>query len=373
MASTTATTTQTLTTDTGPAIHVTNGEAGASTFAGSESRDFNYFAPRGRRATIYEDVTVDVQPDPERHLLQGWVYSFADGRPSYGPMFTKLQATDWHVFRDPNEQWNRNIYIREGNTVRQIQKSMAIAKKENAFANWDRSGVEVVQTHVSATAHPEHWLGMHVFMKAQRDAPTNMINNASAVACMDKLRNAQDLTLYNLELTDLIQGFDGTKARQAWLSDPIWQGVRENVERLAANNDWAEQTFAANVIYEPLVGELFRSNFVMQFAAPHGDFVTPTLIGVGEYDFENNLTWTMALYRLLVEDAQHGESNRKLLRDWLREWVPLSVTAARKLQPLWSQPKHKVLRFEDAYDRAKNRFESLLAELRLELPAGVNL
>ena len=25
---------------------------------------YNYFEPRKRRATVYEDVTVDVQPDP---------------------------------------------------------------------------------------------------------------------------------------------------------------------------------------------------------------------------------------------------------------------------------------------------------------------
>ena len=41
-----------------------SGAAGSSTFAGSDSRRYNYFEPAGRRATLYEDVTVDVQPDP---------------------------------------------------------------------------------------------------------------------------------------------------------------------------------------------------------------------------------------------------------------------------------------------------------------------
>ena len=43
---------------------VGSGAAGAATFAGSTSRKYNYFEPRGKRATHYEDVTVDVQPDP---------------------------------------------------------------------------------------------------------------------------------------------------------------------------------------------------------------------------------------------------------------------------------------------------------------------
>ena len=61
----------------------TDAEAGAKEFPSSRSRSYNYFEPRKRRATVYEDVTVDVQPDPERHLTQGWVYAFADGNSGY--------------------------------------------------------------------------------------------------------------------------------------------------------------------------------------------------------------------------------------------------------------------------------------------------
>ena len=60
----------------------TDAEAGAKEFPSSTSRSFNYFTPRKRRATVYEDVTIDVQPDPARHLTQGWVYAFADGTPA---------------------------------------------------------------------------------------------------------------------------------------------------------------------------------------------------------------------------------------------------------------------------------------------------
>ncbi len=52
----------------------TDAEAGAKEFPSSKSRSYNYFTPKKRRASVYEDVTVDVQPDPERHLTQGWIY-----------------------------------------------------------------------------------------------------------------------------------------------------------------------------------------------------------------------------------------------------------------------------------------------------------
>jgi propane monooxygenase small subunit len=360
-------------TTTGPAINITNAGAGAATFSGSESRSYNYFTPRGRHASVYEDVTVDVQPDPKRYLLQGWLYAFADGTAGYDESWTKMKSSDWHVFRDPNEQWERTIYIRQASTERQIQQALAIAKSQNVFVNWDPSWVTCVETHVSAWMHPEYGLGMHVFVPAQRDAPTNMINNATCVNGMDKLRFAQDLALYNMELSEDIPNFNGSVHKQVWLDDPVWFDTRENVERLTAVPDWAEQVFATNVIFEPLCGELFRSQFVMQFAAPHGDFVTPVLFGIAEYDYEHNLAYTTDLFKLLVDDTEFGEANKIVIGEWLTHWVPYSVAAARLLQPIWSQPKQKILRFEDAYERAKHRFESILQKLGIELPKEVQL
>ena len=72
--------------------------------------------------------------------------------------------------------------------------------------------VKVLERHVFAWAHAEHGIGMHVYTPAQRDAPTNMINNAMAVGAAHKLRFAQDLILYNLTLTEEIEGFEGSAA-----------------------------------------------------------------------------------------------------------------------------------------------------------------
>ena len=62
---------------------MTDSEAGALEFPSSKSRKFTYFKPAKLRPTMYEDVTVDVQPDPERHLTQGWIYGFGDGPGGY--------------------------------------------------------------------------------------------------------------------------------------------------------------------------------------------------------------------------------------------------------------------------------------------------
>jgi propane 2-monooxygenase small subunit len=350
----------------------TDAEAGAKEFPSSTSRSYNYFTPRKRRATVYEDVTVDVQPDPARHLTQGWVYAFANGDAGYPQEWTVLKSSNWHEFLDPNEEWEQTIYRNNAAVVRQIQHNVEHGRLAHVYDKMDPAWVKVLERHVFAWAHAEHGIGMHVYTPAQRDAPTNMINNAMAVGAAHKLRFAQDLILYNLTLSEEVEGFNGSIHRQTWQEDPLWQLTREFVERLTGVRDWAEQWFATSIVFEPLLGELFRSGFVMQVAALHGDFVTPTIMGAGESDAAREQRGARALYRMLADDEKHGAENKEIMQGWLRSWSEDAVSAARQLQPIWSQVSEKVVRFEDSLERSRGRLQSLVAEVGLQTPKEVN-
>jgi propane monooxygenase small subunit len=217
--------------------------------------------------------------------------------------------------------------------------------------------------------HVDHGLGLYLYANANRRAPTNMHNNAISVNSMHRIRAAQDLALYNLTLSEEIPGFDGAAHIETWNSDPAWQGVRECAEQLTGIDDWCEAIFAANVVFEPLVGELFRSQLVQHAAPRNGDFVTPTIVGAEEYDFaERDLRYTVAMFDLLTRDREFAAHNKEIMQQWLAAWVPRAITAARTLQPIWSQPDAKPPRFEDGLDAAKHRFRGIMADVGLETP-----
>jgi propane monooxygenase small subunit len=370
----------------------TDAEAGAKVFPDSTARQYNYFTPAKRKQSHYEDVTVEVQPDPRHYLSQGWLYAFADGKAGYPLEWTALKAWGsdrpvpergpgsggkgydwpahgWHEFRDPNEEWELTLYRYNANVVRQLNQNIDAARQAKAFEQWNRNWIDFVAKHVGAWMHVDHGLGLYLFANANRRAPTNMHNNAISVNSMHRIRAAQDLALYNLTLTEEIEGFDGTAHLATWNEDPAWQGVRETAEQLTGIWDWGEAIFAANVVFEPLVGELFRSNLVQQAAPANGDFVTPTLIGAEEFDFsERDLRYTKPLFHLLINDKEFADHNKALLQKWLEDWVPRCIAAARTLQPLWSQPDAKPIRFEDGLDRVKSRFAGILSELGLKAP-----
>lgn len=375
-----------------PKPEFTDAEAGAREFPDSNSRRFNYYTPQKRKQTHYEDVTVEVQPDTRHYLSQGWLYGFSDGRGGYPLDWTALKAwgTDrpeperfpgsggrgydwpalgWHEFRDPNEEWELTLYRYGANVVRQINANIDTARESKAFEQWNANWVTFVERNIGAWMHVEHGLGLYLFANANRRAPTNMHNNAISVNSMHRIRTAQDLALYNLTLSEEIENFDGAAHLETWNGDPAWQGVRRTAEQLTAIDDWAEAIFAANVVFEPLVGEMFRSQLVQHAAPGNGDFVTPTIVGAGEYDFsQRDLRYTIAMFHLLTNDREFADHNKAIMDGWLTTWVPRAISASRTLQPLWSQPDFKPPRFEDGLDRARSRFSGILTQLGLAEP-----
>jgi propane 2-monooxygenase small subunit len=372
----------------------TDAEAGAKEFPDSTSRRFNYYEPQKRKQSHYEDVTVEVQPDPRHYLSQGWLYGFSDGIGGYPLDWTVLKAWGqdkpepqrgpgsgglpkdfswpahgWHEFRDPNEEWELTLYRYNSNVVRQVTQNVEAARQAKAFDQWNPNWVRFIEQHVGAWMHVDHGLGLYLYANANRRAPTNMHNNAISVNSMHRIRAAQDLALYNLTLSEEIEGFDGTAHLETWKSDPAWQGVHETAEQLTAIDDWCEAIFAANVVFEPLVGEMFRSQLVQQAAPRNGDWVTPTVVGAAEYDFaERDLRYTNAMFDLLTNDREFADHNKSIMQGWLSTWVPRAISASRTLQPLWSQPDAKPPRFEDGLDRAKSRFSGIVTGLGLTEP-----
>jgi propane monooxygenase small subunit len=348
------------------AAPVKSGAAGAAKFADWDSRKFNYFEPKGRKATHYEDVTVDVQPDPKRYLLQDWIISFADGTPTYTESWTQAQCSDWHKYRAVDQEWEKTHYQRQSTIVGMLQGVIANGRRSGAPTRFDPAWVKVLQDHLGAYKHAEFGLGTAT-MQAQRYGYTQMINNAILTNSSYKLRFAQDLTLYLGEIGLDLEKFDIDAGKRHWLDDTHWQGTREAVEAIMGATDYLEQYFAVNVVFEPLVGELFRSGFIMQMAAAQNDFITPAVVSAAEGDYERNLANTVELFHMLATDPQHGGHNQKLFAAWLGRHGALANKASHQLQPIWSLPRVKAAQYADAAAQAHNRLRAIGAEIGLDV------
>ena len=351
-------------------VPVNSGAAGAAKFAGSESRKYNYFTPKGRKATHYEDMTLDVQPDPKRYLLQDWIINFADGTPTYFEGWTAAKSSDWHAYRAVDEEWERTHYQRQSTICGMIAQAVENGRRSGAPARFDKVWVKVLEKHLGAYKHAEFGLGT-ALMQAQRYGYTQMVNSTILTNSSYKLRFSQDLTLYLSDIGLDIEGFDADVGKKHWLDDPMWQPTRQLIETIGGATDYMEQYFATNMVFEPLVGELFRSGFIMQAAASQNDFMTPTVVSSAEGDYQRNLANTVELVHMLVSDPAHAKHNTALFNTWLAKYGDLAVNAAKNLQPIWSMPHNKVAQFSEAYANAVARMQNIATQIGLKLPKSI--
>ncbi len=308
--------------------------AAADDPAPASERDFAWFTPAARRATLYEDVTVDTQPSVHRHLTRGWPLHFADGRGTWDDASTALRSADWFAFRDPGQQWERPYY-RAGTAVeQQIEGALRSAAEQGLIEDFDPEWVKFLRARLQIPAYLEHGLWF-ALATAARDCLSDTVATCVCLQAAMKQRSAQAIVLYAMDLEQHFEGaFPIDAAREAFRSEAAWQPTRRYLERLAATPDWAEVVFAANLCFEPVVATLVRRELGMRAAAAHGDSVTPVLARAETQEWEWTRAWTVALARFLLEDPEHGEHNRSVLGGWVGDWLPQAVAAAGALAPV---------------------------------------
>jgi|GEM_PF-103686 len=299
-------------------------------------REFAWFTPAKRRATLYEDVTIDSQPSIHRHLRRGWPLSFEDGRGTWDDRSTALRSSDWYGFRDPGEQWERPFYQASTAIEHQIQGAVRSATEEGLLEDFAPEWVEFLRAHLQIPAYVEHGLWFALATIA-RDCLSDSVATCVCLQAAMKQRSAQAIVLYAMDLEEHHGPFPIAAARDAFLHEQPWQPTRRYLERLAATADWGEVIVAANLCFEPVVGTLLRRELGIRAAAAHGDTVTPVLARAETQEWEWTRVWTAALIRFLIDDQRHGAHNRETISDWVQDWLAQALDAARALAPLAPQ------------------------------------
>lgn len=293
-------------------------------------RQFRFFTPAKRRATLYEDVTIDTQPSIHRHMDRGWLVSFEDGRGTWDASSTKLRSGDWYRFRDPGEVWERPFYQVGARYEADIDDAVANANRDGLFEDFSPEWVEFLRHNLQVPAFAEHgvWLGT---ASAGRNALSDGITRAIVFEAALKQRFAQSLVLYGMDLEPHFGDMGLAGPKQRWLEHPSWQPTRAFVEKLHATTDWAEVIVAANVCYEPLIGTMIRRELMMRAATVNGDTVTPVVARVAQLEWQWIAEWTQALLKMLFEDEEHGAHNHSVVTGWLAEWLPEAEAATEAL------------------------------------------
>jgi hypothetical protein len=326
---------------------------------------FRYLKPAGRRPTQYEEVTLHTQWSPRNFAAQGWFSPSSSGRPMWSEDSTQLRATDWWAYRDPSQLWFRPYVELQARQEEAIELVVEGAKQSGLFAEFSPAWRVVLSRYYAAWRYVEYGLFL-CFCYVQREALSDVVATPLVFKGLDKDRHAQAIALYCMDLEECLADFSDRDAEQVWLNDPVYQPTREYIERLLACRDWGEITTAVNLIFEALVAPMFTREFLIRFAARHGDSVTPVILETAEADRGRSYAATLELVRFLMrEDA----ANARIFEQWLTKWTPLAVRAAHAFVPLFELTEEKPVSFPEAWSRVAARWLAQIQELGLRAPA----
>jgi propane monooxygenase small subunit len=310
-----------------PAPPVKKFDDGSTPRADESRRGFFYFEPQKRRASLYEELTVDTQPSPDRHLSGGWLVSFEDGRGTHSLGSTALRVKDWFDWRDPAGLWERPFYQQAAGAAREQDAAVALANSEGLFDRFTEEWKAFLRDDLQLPAFYAYGL-WRALCGAARPALSDTITHAIVLEAAMIQRQAQDLVVYAMDLEPAIGECSTEAAKQRFLDDESWQPVRALVEHVHAVVDWNERVLAANLCIEPLVGNLLRRELLLIPASANGDSVTPVIIGAAQREWHWVRDWTAGLVRFCVEDEEFGEHNRETIAGWAEKWNAEAETAA---------------------------------------------
>jgi propane 2-monooxygenase small subunit len=326
-------------------------------------RSFQWYTPKKRRATMYEDVTMDTQPSVHRHLDREWPVHFEDGRGLWSDDSTRLRSTDWYDFRDPGQMWERGYY-QTGTAYEQlIEGAVRTARRDRVFADFDPEWVDFLRKHLQVPAFIDHGIWLAI-ASAARDTLSDTVTHCVALEAAMKQRQAQAYLLYGMDLEEQFGDFPVDRAKESFMTDDVWQPSRRYVERLRATPDWGERVIGANLCFEPAVGLLIRRELLMRSVRFNGDIVTQAVSHVAQLEWEWVQTWTAELVTFLLDDANHAAANREVLTGWLADWLPLADEAALALEPVFDELPAGIA-FDEARANARIDFDALCEQCGL--------
>ncbi|MCV6591291.1 MAG: aromatic/alkene monooxygenase hydroxylase subunit beta [Marinobacterium sp.] len=289
----------------------------------------NTFAHIERRfgdkpATRYQEATYDVASATNFHYRPLW----QPDKLLQDASRTQLVMADWYAFRDPR-QFYYGTYVQARAKMQEVAESnYAFFEKRNlARLLSDEQNAALIRflvplRHVEHTANLNNMYGTGLGMGTA-------LTQAMLYDGMDRLGIAQYLSRIGLIL-DGNSGEALAQAKQHWMDDAVWQGMRALCEELMVTEDWFELLLAQDIVVDTLVYELVYKQWDAQLADNGAQDVAMLTEFMQDW-WKDNQRWGDSV---LKTAAAESADNTALMEQWISNW---RGKAAEALAPLASE------------------------------------
>lgn len=270
-------------------------------------------------ASRYQEGTFDLQPTENFHYRPTW----DPAHQIFDAARTALVMKDWDALKDPRQYYYGAWTLARGRMQETAGADFELAEELGLAAAYSESGKRAVVEVLLPLRHVA-WAANLNNASIAAYGHGVAIAQAAAYACMDQLGIAQFLTRLGMVL-DRVEGL--TAAKQAWLTDPVWQGLRRLVEDQMVQKDWFELFVSQHLVLDGLLYPFVYDHFTQQLNDAHGPVVTLLTRFQREW-YAENVKWVDAVIKVAAAEAP---DNQALLSRWFAQARERTLAA---LQPV---------------------------------------
>lgn len=298
-------------------------------------RQFQWVVPKGRKASTYEDITLDTQPSVHRFMQNGWFVSFPDGRGTWDDASTALDVGSWYAFRDPEELWERPYYQQGAQCEKEIDAAVKGARADGLLADVDPGWVAFLRRDGQVPAFFEHGV-WSIATRRSRAALSDVLTHGIVLYAAMKQRQAQALVIEGMDLDEDLGEVTIEEAKERWLRAEAWQPTRRLVERMGTITDWGELLYVSGLVVEPLLGSLLRRELLLRGALASADPITPVVVRNAQRENAWWRAYSVAFTQFVLADPEHGAANRACVEAWQASWAAEALEAVDALEPVFA-------------------------------------
>lgn len=267
-------------------------------------------------ASRYQEASYDVAPETNFHYRPLW----QPDKELYDKSRTAVVMEDWYVHKDPR-QFYYGTYVQARAKLQDVAESNYAFFEKRKLADGMSEEVRAKITRcLLPLRHAELGANMNNMFSCSYGTAT-VVTQGFLFNAMDRLGIAQYLSRIGL-LLDGNSGDSLNQAKEYWMTDPAWQGIRRYTENVLCLEDWFEVFIAQDVVLDTLVYDLIYNQFDQAITQAGGGDLAMLIEFMQEWHKDTS-RWVDSVLKTTVAESDH---NRDLIGNWAAEWREKAVT-----------------------------------------------
>ncbi len=266
-------------------------------------------------ASRYQEASYDVAPEHNFHYRPTW----QPDKELYDVSRTAVVMEDWYAYKDPR-QFYYGTYVQARAKLQEVTESnYAFFDKRNLADGLSDELKDKITRVLLPLRHAELGANMNNMLACSFTTAT-VVTQGFLFNAMDRLGIAQYLSRIGL-LLDGNSGDSLAAAKEQWMTDPAWQGLRRYVENALCVQDWFEVFVVQDVVLDTLVYDLIYRQFDEAITAQGGGDLAMLIEFMQEWHKDAS-RWVDATLKTTVAESDH---NRDLIAAWATDWKEKAV------------------------------------------------